>query len=79
MPDSDDIKLILRRAALTAKVTPTERQLDEAVQELTKKASVTQTDLREIGQKVAGLQHIFAATDIEDINNILDQTRRKNK
>lgn len=77
MPDSNDLKRKLRIAALAAKVYPNDQQLDEAVQELTKKAHVTRGDLQEIGRKVASNSEIFASTDIEDINNILDQIKGK--
>jgi len=79
MPDSTDLKRKLRYAALAANAQPTERQLDEAVQELEKKAHVTKSDLFEVGRKVASNSEIFASTDIEDINNILDQIRNKRK
>lgn len=77
MADKDDLKRKLRNAAYASRAIPTDRQLDEAVEEITKKAHVTKSDIEDVGRKVASNSEIFASTDIEDINNILDQIKRK--
>lgn len=79
MADIEDIKRELRVGALLARKTASERVLTEAAEELVKKASITESDLISVGRKIASDPQIFSASDIEDINNILDQIRRDKK
>lgn len=76
MADITDLKRKLLLGALAVNERPTDKVLTEAAEELVKKASVTEGDLREVGRKTAANERIFAASDLEDINNILDQLRR---
>jgi hypothetical protein len=73
----DDIKRILKTAAFAARKYPTEKQLTEAAEELVKKGWITEEDVLVVGEKVASDRQIFATTDIEDINNVLDKGRGK--
>ena len=77
MAEKDDLKRILRAAALAANKFPTERQLNEAAEELEKKIRVTKSDIQELGEKVASNAEIFATTDIGDINDVLERGRKK--
>ena len=79
MPSEDEIKIRtkLRLAAIVAKKSLTEKQLDESVEELKAKRFVKKADLNEIGQKVAGDREIFASTDVDDINNLLGRLGEK--
>lgn len=77
MPDEIDIKRILRTAALTARKSVTETELNEAVVEIVKKAAINTQDLRSIGQKVANDAEIFAVADPDDVNDVLARLRNK--
>jgi hypothetical protein len=71
MPKRDDIKRLLRNAALAANKRIDEQQLGAAAEQLVKKASVQKQDLRLLGESVAHDPEIFAATDTDDMNDVL--------
>jgi len=77
MPDQTDLKQLLRLGAIRAKRYPSERQLDEAVQLIRGRTKIAKDDLQRIGETVAHDPEIFAATDIDDINTVLDSLGRE--
>ena len=77
MPDTNNLKQLLKTAALVARKTITEQQLEKAAQELAQKKQASANDLRVLGESVASDAQIFAATDIDDINNELGRLREK--
>lgn len=77
MPDTNNLKRILKTAALVARKPITEHQLEKAAQELAHKKQASASDLRVLGESVADDAQIFAATDIDDINNELGRLREK--
>lgn len=74
MADKDEIKKRLIRSldTSTAKYIPAER-LNEAADELIKKGSADRIILEELAKRATGDRTAFAKTDIDDINDILNQ------
>ena len=75
MPDENDLKRLLSIAAQHAGKSVTQQQLNEAVAELRSRklfGMVKKADIEAVGQKVANDQQIFATTDIDDVNTVLD-------
>jgi hypothetical protein len=68
---------MLKTASSTARRYITEQQLDEAVEQVKQKTKVTKEDLQRIGQSVAHDPEVFACTDIDDINTVLDALKKK--
>ena len=71
MADKFKLKKLLQDGALVARRPINEQQLEEAASTLIRKTSVTRDDLKLVGKDVANDPEIFAATDIDDINDIL--------
>jgi hypothetical protein len=81
MAELDDLKRtalkrILQAGTVAARKHASDRILEEAAQELEKRASVTKRDLQILGEDIAKDPEIFAVTDIDDINDVLDQGRK---
>lgn len=75
MPDENDLKRLLSIAAQRAGKSVTQQQLSEAVTELRNRkrlGMVKKADVEAVGQKVANDQQLFATTDIDDVNTVLD-------
>lgn len=70
MTPHEEIKRELRRSVPQTK-SVTEHQLEVATLFLEKKASVRKSDIEFIGENVVGDSHIFASTDIDEINDVL--------
>ena len=77
MPDTNDLKRLLRVAVATNSKQITEQQLEKAASELAKKDRVTKSDVIFLGESVANDPEIFAVVDIGDVNDVL--ARMKNK
>jgi len=76
MADKNDLKRLLLRAALARQKRPTETQLDQATEQLSKKASVTKEGLRILGESVARDPDLFDACDPDTANDILGDLRK---
>ena len=75
MATENDLKLLLSSAALRRGRSLTQHQLNEAVTLLRNRkrvAMVKKADVELIGESVANDRQLFAATDIDDINTVLD-------
>lgn len=74
MADKNEIKELLKRKldASASKYIPPQR-LDEAATEIIKAGSATKELLEEIGRSKVGDSTTFANTDIDDINDVLNQ------
>lgn len=75
MPNENDLKRLLSIAAQRAGKSVTQQQLSEAVAELRNRkrlGMVKKADVEAVGQKVANDHEIFATTDIDDVNTVLD-------
>ena len=75
MATENDLKLLLNSAASHRGKSLTPQQLNEAVTLLRNRrrvAMVKKADVETIGESVANDRQLFASTDIDDINTVLD-------
>lgn len=77
MADKQDIKTLLQKSASYQRKIVTNAQLEAAANELLLLEHITKSDLEKIGRINASDPAIFAATDIEDINNVLDTIKKR--
>jgi hypothetical protein len=73
MAEKEELKPPLRAGAVRVGKRVSETQLNEAVELLANRRDISRDDLRLIGKTVAGDDTVFANTDIDDINTVLDQ------
>ena len=71
MADKVKLKKLLQEGASIGRRSINEQQLEEAASTLIRKTSVTRDELKLVGKDVANDPELFAATDIDDINDIL--------
>jgi|GEM_PF-6401898 len=72
MADIDDLKRLLRAGALKSGKSVTERELSEASEKLARLKKVSKQDIEFIGESVAHDPGTFRASDIDEINTVLD-------
>ncbi len=77
MADTNDLKRLLRTGSITGRRNVTDHQLDEATEQVKRYTRVTKRDLERIGESVAHDPEVFACTDIDDINTVLDALQKK--
>jgi hypothetical protein len=72
MADINDLKRLLRTGAVKSGKILTEQELSEATQKLARLKKASKQDLEIIGESVAHDPGAFKASDIDDINTVLD-------
>ena len=75
MPNENDLNRLLITAAARVGKSVTTKQLNEAIAALRNRkrfGMVKKADIEAVGESVANDRQIFASTDIDDVNTVLD-------
>jgi hypothetical protein len=76
MATKDELKRLLRRAAALSRKSVSEQELSEAADLLSREKKASAEILQQIGESVAHDPGTFKASDIDEINAVLDTLRK---